>query len=97
MVKTILITADNRSKRRRNEKMTKQDFTIFAERRENQRIHISPQLTLATFQYLSTGEWHQVRLGLTVFLQNSNQIFKYEGEPSPLVLTNHTQHKFLSV
>ncbi|XP_069698503.1 unextended protein-like isoform X2 [Periplaneta americana] len=47
------VWTDNRSKRRR-EKTTKQDFTIFAERRENQRIHISPQLTLATFQYLST-------------------------------------------
>ena len=46
--------------------MTKQDFTVFAERRENQRIHISPQLTLATFQYLSTGELHQVRLWLFV-------------------------------
>ncbi|XP_047118923.1 unextended protein isoform X1 [Schistocerca piceifrons] len=44
---------DNRSKRRRI-KSTKQDFTIFAERREAQKIHISPQLTLATFQYLST-------------------------------------------
>jgi metal transporter CNNM len=55
-VRAILIAADNRSKRRRNEKMTKQDFTVFAERRENQRIHISPQLTLATFQYLSTSE-----------------------------------------
>lgn len=31
-----------------------QDFGAFAERRENQRIKISPQLTLATFQYLST-------------------------------------------
>ncbi|PSN34348.1 hypothetical protein C0J52_17274, partial [Blattella germanica] len=49
-----IVAVDNRSKRRRNEKTTKQDFTIFAERRENQRIHISPQLTLATFQYLST-------------------------------------------
>ena len=56
--------------------MTKQDFTIFAERRENQRIYISPQLTLATFQYLSTGELHQVRLGLAVCLSNYSQIFK---------------------
>ncbi|XP_066991893.2 unextended protein isoform X3 [Anabrus simplex] len=48
------VWTDNRSKRRRNQKSLKQDFTIFAERRENQHIHISPQLTLATFQYLST-------------------------------------------
>nr|CAD7430430.1 unnamed protein product [Timema monikensis] len=46
---------DNRSKRRRNEKSLKQDFTVFAERRENQTIHISPQLTLAMFQYLNTN------------------------------------------
>jgi hypothetical protein len=68
--------ADNRSKRRRNDKMTKQDFTIFAERRENQRISISPQLTLATFQYLSTGELHQVTLGLALCLSHYSQMFK---------------------
>ncbi|KAG7298288.1 hypothetical protein JYU34_017886 [Plutella xylostella] len=46
---------DNRTKRRRNKPMNKlQDFTAFAERHETQRIHISPQLTLATFQFLST-------------------------------------------
>lgn len=52
----FIFVADNRSKRRRNEHR-KQDFTIFAERRENQRIRISPQLTLATFQYLSTSKY----------------------------------------
>ncbi|XP_037875807.1 unextended protein isoform X2 [Bombyx mori] len=47
---------DNRSKRRRNRPSHKlQDFAAFAERHENQRIHISPQLTLATFQFLSTS------------------------------------------
>ncbi|XP_063837029.1 unextended protein-like [Ostrinia nubilalis] len=47
---------DNRTKRRRNRPQNKlQDFTAFAERHENQRIHISPQLTLATFQFLSTS------------------------------------------
>ncbi|XP_049883189.1 unextended protein-like [Pectinophora gossypiella] len=47
---------DNRTKRRRNRPANKlQDFTAFAERHENQRIHISPQLTLATFQFLSTS------------------------------------------
>ncbi|XP_075989155.1 unextended protein-like [Anticarsia gemmatalis] len=47
---------DNRTKRRRNKPSNKlQDFTAFAERHENQRIHISPQLTLATFQFLSTS------------------------------------------
>ncbi|GAB0089166.1 metal transporter CNNM4 [Sergentomyia squamirostris] len=47
------VFTDNRTKVRRM-KIKKQDFTAFAERRENHRIHISPQLTLATFQYLST-------------------------------------------
>ncbi|XP_045457079.1 unextended protein-like [Melitaea cinxia] len=47
---------DNRTKRRRNRPQNKlQDFAAFAERHENQRIHISPQLTLATFQFLSTS------------------------------------------
>ncbi|XP_059616319.1 unextended protein isoform X2 [Phlebotomus argentipes] len=48
------VFTDNRTKVRRN-KTKKQDFTVFAERRENHRIRISPQLTLATFQYLSTS------------------------------------------
>ncbi|XP_050359375.1 unextended protein-like isoform X2 [Nymphalis io] len=47
---------DNRTKRRRKRPMHKlQDFAAFAERHEHQRIHISPQLTLATFQFLSTS------------------------------------------
>ncbi|XP_053623053.1 unextended protein-like isoform X2 [Plodia interpunctella] len=47
---------DNRTKRRRNRPQNKlQDFAAFAERHENQHIHISPQLTLATFQFLSTS------------------------------------------
>ncbi|XP_050676369.1 unextended protein-like [Leptidea sinapis] len=47
---------DNRTKKRRNRPQNKlQDFAAFAERHENQRIHISPQLTLATFQFLSTS------------------------------------------
>ncbi|RVE44499.1 hypothetical protein evm_010828 [Chilo suppressalis] len=47
---------DNRTKKRRNHPLNKlQDFAAFAERHENQRIHISPQLTLATFQFLATS------------------------------------------
>lgn len=49
------VFTDNRSKRRRQDKSKRQDFSMFAERRENQRIHISPQLTLAAYQYLSTS------------------------------------------
>lgn len=40
------------------------DFAAFAEKRENQRIHISPHLTLATFQYLSTSELLHSKLNL---------------------------------
>ncbi|XP_072767683.1 unextended protein [Anoplolepis gracilipes] len=49
------VFTDNRSKRKRQVRpKVPTDFTIFAEKKENQRIHISPQLTLAMFQYLST-------------------------------------------
>ncbi|XP_043266267.1 unextended protein isoform X2 [Colletes gigas] len=48
------VFTDNKTKRRRQAKHKIQDFTVFAEKKENQRIHISPQLTLAMFQYLST-------------------------------------------
>lgn len=51
------LTADNKSKRRRKERKMKNDFTVFAEKSENQKIHISPQLTLATFQFLSTCKY----------------------------------------
>lgn len=52
----VLFSADNRSKQRRQQRSYRaQDFTAFAERSENQRIHISPQLTLATFQFLSSS------------------------------------------
>lgn len=46
---------NSRSKHRRNQRSVNKDFTAFAEKNENQRIHISPQLTLATFQFLSTS------------------------------------------
>ncbi|KAL1122738.1 hypothetical protein AAG570_003065, partial [Ranatra chinensis] len=49
------VWTDNRTKHRRHHQQRKQDFTGFAERSENQRIHISPQLTLATFQFLSAS------------------------------------------
>lgn len=49
------VYTDNRKKVRR--KRTKEhDFTVFVERKDNQRMRISPQLTLATFQYLSTSK-----------------------------------------
>ncbi|CAO1387041.1 unnamed protein product [Diamesa tonsa] len=48
------VFTDNRTKIRRL-RPRKQDFSYFIERRnDNQKIRISPQLTLATFQYLST-------------------------------------------
>ncbi|KAH8338220.1 hypothetical protein KR074_008441, partial [Drosophila pseudoananassae] len=48
------VFVDNRTKTRRN-RYKKADFSAFAERREVQAVRISPQLTLATFQYLSTA------------------------------------------
>lgn len=51
------VYTDNRNKKKRKvQSARKQDFTIFAERRDNQRIRISPQLTLATLQYLCTSK-----------------------------------------
>ncbi|XP_033236194.1 metal transporter CNNM4 isoform X1 [Drosophila pseudoobscura] len=48
------VFVDNRTKVKRN-RYKKADFSAFAERREVQAVRISPQLTLATFQYLSTA------------------------------------------
>lgn len=50
------VFVDNRTKIRR-QRNKKQDFSVFAERKEHQAIRISPQLILATFQYLSTGKY----------------------------------------
>lgn len=62
-LRNFLFLADNRTKRRRILNVRNQDFTVFAERRgENNRIRISPQLTLATFQYLSTSKWLLLKL-----------------------------------
>lgn len=49
------VFTDNRSKRKRNAHRNKQDFSMFAQPRENQKTPISPQLTLATYQYLSAS------------------------------------------
>ncbi|CAG9832708.1 unnamed protein product [Diabrotica balteata] len=47
---------DNRSKRKRHAER-RQDFTVFAEKRgELNKMRISPQLTLAAYQYLSTSK-----------------------------------------
>ncbi|CAH1118973.1 unnamed protein product [Phaedon cochleariae] len=49
------VFTDNRSKRRRTAER-RQDFTGFAEKRgEPSKMRISPQLTLAAYQYLSTS------------------------------------------
>ncbi|GJQ83318.1 hypothetical protein Trydic_g15956 [Trypoxylus dichotomus] len=50
------VVTDNRTRRKRTANRAKQDFTFFADRKgESNRIRISPQLTLATFQYLSAS------------------------------------------
>ncbi|CAG9857857.1 unnamed protein product [Phyllotreta striolata] len=50
------VFTDNRSKRKRHQAERRQDFTVFAEKRgEPSKMRISPQLTLAAFQYLSTS------------------------------------------
>jgi hypothetical protein len=57
---TIYLIADNRSKRKRQARSKVPDFTLFAEKKESQRIHITPQLTLAMFQYLSTCKYSTI-------------------------------------
>lgn len=47
----------HKTKRRNQASHRGQDFTVFAEKSEAQRIHISPQLNLATFQFLSSSEF----------------------------------------
>lgn len=45
---------DNRSKRKREKGKILQDFSSFAQQHREQASHITPQLALATYQYLST-------------------------------------------
>lgn len=66
---TNLFSADNRSKRKRTADR-RQDFTVFAEKRDQTKIRISPQLTLAAFQYLSTSKFFSKVI-------KSIQYFKY--------------------
>ncbi|XP_045469016.1 unextended protein [Harmonia axyridis] len=50
------VFTDNRSKRKRIADRTRQDFSIFADRKtDSYKIRISPQLTLAAYQFLSTS------------------------------------------
>ncbi|KAG7298440.1 hypothetical protein JYU34_018066 [Plutella xylostella] len=47
---------DNRTKRRTHRPVRKlQDFAAFAGHPQHQRVHLSPQLILATFQFMSTS------------------------------------------
>lgn len=71
------VYTDNRNKKKRKvQRCAKQDFTVFAERRDrdNQRIRISPQLTLATFQYLSTSEFPSRLL----FVEEITKLLKFQ-------------------
>ncbi|KAH9630577.1 hypothetical protein HF086_016081, partial [Spodoptera exigua] len=49
------VISDNRTKKRLTRPVNKfQDLAAFAGHHEHQRVHVSPQLVLATFQFLST-------------------------------------------
>ncbi|RZB41011.1 metal transporter CNNM4, partial [Asbolus verrucosus] len=57
------VFTDNRTKRRRTADR-RQDFSVFAERRgETNKIRISPQLTLAAYQFLNTEGRVEVTIG----------------------------------
>ncbi|CAB3224459.1 unnamed protein product [Arctia plantaginis] len=50
------VFSDNRTKKRLLRPVNKfQDLAAFAGHHEHQRVHVSPQLTLATFQFLNTS------------------------------------------
>ncbi|KAF9414625.1 hypothetical protein HW555_007554 [Spodoptera exigua] len=50
------VISDNRTKKRLTRPVNKfQDLAAFAGHHEHQRVHVSPQLVLATFQFLSTS------------------------------------------
>ncbi|RVE44514.1 hypothetical protein evm_010843 [Chilo suppressalis] len=50
------VISDNRTKKRLPRPANKfQDIAAFAGHHQNQRVHVSPQLVLATFQFLSTS------------------------------------------
>lgn len=49
------VVTDNRRKQKRKETHLKQDFSLFAEPSGSQGLQISPQMVLATYQYLSTA------------------------------------------
>lgn len=50
----FVFLADNRAKKRR--KAQTKDFSVFNQPDEQNRTRLSPQLALATFQYLSTSK-----------------------------------------
>ncbi|XP_050303940.1 unextended protein isoform X2 [Anthonomus grandis grandis] len=49
------VITDNRTKRRRKDQAERKDFTIFADKTDKNKVRMSPQLTLAAYQYLSTS------------------------------------------
>ncbi|CAG9772312.1 unnamed protein product [Ceutorhynchus assimilis] len=49
------VITDNRTKRRRNHAKAEKDFTVFADKTDKNKVRMSPQLTLAAYQYLSTS------------------------------------------
>ncbi|XP_066246093.1 unextended protein [Euwallacea similis] len=49
------VITDNRTKRRRKGTEGRKDFTVFADKTDKNKVRMSPQLTLAAYQYLSTS------------------------------------------
>ncbi|XP_062561315.1 unextended protein [Armigeres subalbatus] len=92
------VFTDNRRKVRRERSKLRQDFTVFAQGRDtnSQRLRISPQLTLATFQYLSTSvEAFKETVSETILRRLLNQDIvhhvKHKGkdrnDPSMFIIT----------
>lgn len=58
-VNGLVFSADNRTKRRRKNitSENRKDFTVFADKTDKNKVRMSPQLTLAAYQYLSTSKY----------------------------------------
>lgn len=72
---------------------------MFAERRENQHIRISPQLTLATFQYLSTSECFSFNIFFFAFwwIQKNNFSVASYNQSSVFYLRSLTKDFFIQI
>ena len=71
----FLFTADNRKKHQRSAQV--RDFSIFHQPESVNAIKLSPQLSLATFQFLSTSMYHGTLY--MFYTQPTKSAFQYQN------------------